>query len=85
MLMMRTATAADVGKLVAVHNGGGRVVWAADFGRHSDSVHTKATAQLLPWRASHDVQHAPEVTCWPGLRAWGPLSLVGVSRLHVGT
>lgn len=62
MITMRSAPAADAGKLAAVHNGGGRVVWAADFGRHPDGIHTKATAQLLPWRSSHDVQHAPEVT-----------------------
>ena len=61
----------NAGKLVAVHNGGGRVVWAADFGRHANGVHTKATAQLLPWRSSHDVQHAPEVTRWPGCETQG--------------
>lgn len=84
MITMRSAPAADAGKLAAVHNGGGRVVWAAEFGRHPDGIHTKATAQLLPWRSSHDVQHAPEVTCWPGCRIWGLPSLDGVSRLHVG-
>ena len=46
-----------------MHNGGGRMLWAVDFGRHPDGAHTKATAQLLPWRSSHDVQHPPEVMC----------------------
>ena len=85
MLMMRSATAADAGKLMAVHNGGGRVVWAADFGRHPDGVYTKSTAQLLPWRSSHDVQHAPEVMRagqYSHSRAYHPLD--GFSRLHAG-
>jgi hypothetical protein len=84
MLMTRSAPAADAGKLVAVHNGGGRVVWAADFGRHPDGIHTKATVQLLPWRSSHDVQHAPEVMLAGRemeFRIYHPLD--GVSRLHI--
>jgi hypothetical protein len=48
------------GKLAAVHNGGGRLLWAVDFGPRPGGGYAGATAQLLPWRSSHDVQHAPE-------------------------
>jgi hypothetical protein len=81
--LMRTVTAAGAGKLAAVHNGGGRVVWAVDFGRRPDGVHTVATAQLLPWRSSHDVQHAPEVTdACPGPSLGSPPSETRQQAAH---
>ena len=67
------------GKVVALHNGDGRVLWAADFGRAA------GLRKLALWRLPHDVQHDIEVrgqagagwgaglcrnTCWP--RPSGP-------------
>ncbi len=45
----------DGGLLAAVHNGDGHVMWSHHYG--SDAAPTL----LVPWRSSHDVQHAPEV------------------------
>ena len=60
----------DGGLLAALHNGDGHVMWSHHYGPDA------APTLLLPWRSSHDVQHAPEVKllcqpvvilfmCWP--------------------
>ena len=41
--------------LAALHNGDGHVMWSQT---HKSSA---VPTLLLPWRSSHDVQHAPEV------------------------
>jgi hypothetical protein len=48
---------AACGKLLALHNGDGHVVWSVNFGT-GDAPH-----DVLPWRTPHDVQHAAEVRC----------------------
>ena len=42
------------GTLAGLHNGDGHVVWSRSYGLGAAPTH------LLPWRSSHDVQHAPE-------------------------
>ncbi|MEW5310523.1 MAG: hypothetical protein WDW38_002312 [Sanguina aurantia] len=47
--------ASATGKLLALHNGDGRTLWAHNFGPDA------APKYLLPWRTFHDTQHAPQV------------------------
>ena len=42
------------GTLAGLHNGDGHVVWSRAYGLGAAPTH------LLPWRSSHNVQHAPE-------------------------
>lgn len=39
------------GKVLALHNGDGRVLWSVDFGPAA------APSKLATWRVPHDVQH----------------------------
>ena len=43
------------GKVLALHNGDGRVVWAARYDAAAPPTH------LLRWRAFHDLTHAPQL------------------------
>lgn len=51
------------GKVVALHNGDGRLLWSLDFGRDA------GVRKLVLWRVPHDVQHDIQV---------GPAKLVAV-------
>ena len=52
------------GKVVALHNGDGRLLWSLDFGPRA------APSKLALWRVPHDVQH--------DIEARGRLLLVAV-------
>lgn len=43
------------GKVVALHNGDGRLLWSLDFGRAA------GLRKLVLWRVPHDVQHDIQV------------------------
>jgi hypothetical protein len=43
------------GKLLALHNGDGRLLWSLDFGPQA------APSKLALWRVPHDVQHGIQV------------------------
>lgn len=45
----------SAGKALALHNGDGRVVWAARYDPAAPPTH------LLRWRAFHDLAHAPQL------------------------
>ncbi len=44
------------GKVLALHNGDGRLLWSLDFGRGA------ALSRLGLWRVPHEVQHDVEVS-----------------------
>ncbi|GFR39708.1 hypothetical protein Agub_g187 [Astrephomene gubernaculifera] len=71
LLLALTST----GKLSALHNGDGRVLWSRFFS--PDSTPTR----LLPWRSYHDIQHPPQVLL---LRETQPGAYAAVLNAHTG-
>jgi hypothetical protein len=63
------------GRLSALHSGDGRVLWTRVF------PPGEAPSRLLPWRAYHDLQHAPEVLL---LREAQPGAFAAVLSVHTG-
>lgn len=43
------------GKLLALHNGDGRVLWSRNY------PPAQAPTKALTWRTFHDISHAPQV------------------------
>lgn len=64
-----------LGKLVALHNGDGQLVWSRSFDELSRPT------RLLPWRGFHDIQHSTEVLL---LREAQPGAYAAVLNAHTG-
>ncbi|GLI60547.1 hypothetical protein VaNZ11_002704 [Volvox africanus] len=71
LLLALTST----GRLAALHNGDGRLLWSRSFPQ--DAMPTK----LLPWRGYHDIQHSPEILL---LRETQPGAYAAVLNAHTG-
>ncbi|GIL85172.1 hypothetical protein Vretifemale_13572 [Volvox reticuliferus] len=71
LLLALTST----GRLAALHNGDGRLLWSRSFSQ--DSMPTK----LLLWRGYHDIQHSPEILL---LRETQPGAYAAVLNAHTG-
>lgn len=69
------------GKVLALHNGDGRVLWSLDFGPGEGTAKLAAPSKLALWRVPHDVQHDVEVVAL----AVGPLATQAtVINAHTG-
>lgn len=63
------------GKVVAVHNGDGRLLWSLDLGRAA------GLRKLVLWRVPHDVQH--DIQVGGGMRQRTPYAVAVGGSMHV--